>query len=578
MGTKLTHLAGLIAIAVAVSGCTDTASEHAAIDAGVSPDAAQAPDARSAPDATSVPDALATTTDAPPPPIPDASTAISLILEDVTVATNTATALDGRRTYDPVNRTLTYAWTVRSAPAGSVAAVHDAGKALASFTPDRDGGYVIALTVSAGSDSTTATMTLTAANLAPQFAVAPTPVTYTGTPIDVTAIATDANGDSLSYRWSVKGHPEGSSATVSSLSGTVHFVADVDGPYVLEVIASDGRADSAPFDIAVTSYHPIAPLAHRIIDAEASKSLARIVIVDELPATLYLYDPVADTEVTVALPQTPTSVSVSLDGHFAAVGHDGNVSYVDLVNARLVKVYPVTLPVLDVVLGGNGYIYAFPARDQWAALHIIDLQTGYESETSGNFLYAGTVGKLHPDGNRIYAADNGLSPESLFDYDITSATSPTSRLWPYWGDHSPCGDLWFTEDGARIVTRCGETFRATGDAKTDMTYSGTLAGLSQYSILQVGHSKAAGKLLVVRGSDGIFGDATLDEEVWLYGDQYLELDKRQSLGGFVVNGRGFPAHGRFVFADPDGAHYHVFLEADPSSALLQDYAVATYSL
>ena len=538
--------AALIAASMAAAGCSDSASEHPA----------DAPDA-------------------PPSTFPDASSAISVFLDNLTTPTNTEAAL-GAVTYDPLDRTLAYGWGVRSAPAGSTAVVHDADQTQATFKPDRDGEYTIALTVSAGSDSTTATMTLTAMNVAPQFSAAPSPVTYTGTPVDVSASATDENGDPITYRWSIMRHPDGSSATASSSSATVHFSPDADGAYVLEVIASDGRADSAPLDISVTSYHPIEQLGHRIIDAEMSKSLARIVMVDGDPPALYIYDPAANTEAKVVLAQTPSSVSVSPDGHFAAVGHDANVSYVDLVNAKVVKVYAVTIPVLDVVLGGDGYIYMFPTRDQWAELHVLNLQTGYESQTNYAFLYAGTVGKLHPDGNRIYAADNGLSPASLFDYDITTPTSPSSRLWPYWGDFSPCGNLWFTEDGARIVTRCGETFRAASTTMTDMTYAGTLAGFSQYSILEADHSKTAGKLLVVRNED-FFGDTTLDQEVWIYGDEFLELQKRQQLGGAIVNGAGFPVHGRFVFADPDGASYHVFLQIDPQSAALQDFAVATYS-
>jgi hypothetical protein len=33
-----------------------------------------------------------------------------------------------------------------------------------------------------------------------------------------------------------------------------------------------------------------------------------------------------------------------------------------------------------------------------------------------------------------------------------------------------------------------------------------------------------------------------------------------------------------VFTDPDGRHFHVVLQADPESALLRDFAVATYAL
>jgi len=47
---------------------------------------------------------------------------------------------------------------------------------------------------------------------------------------------------------------------------------------------------------------------------------------------LHVYDPLVDLEQTVELSAFPTSVSISPYGFYAAVGHNGTISYVDLVS------------------------------------------------------------------------------------------------------------------------------------------------------------------------------------------------------------------------------------------------------
>jgi hypothetical protein len=65
-------------------------------------------------------------------------------------------ALDGSASSDPdAADELTYEWSVESRPAGSVAAITGANSATASFEPDLQGDYVVALTVSDGEASDT---------------------------------------------------------------------------------------------------------------------------------------------------------------------------------------------------------------------------------------------------------------------------------------------------------------------------------------------------------------------------------------------------------------------------------------
>ncbi|MBW6511957.1 MAG: hypothetical protein K0A93_07555 [Desulfuromonadaceae bacterium] len=74
----------------------------------------------------------------------------------------------------------------------------------------------------------------------------------------------DADGDLLSYSWSIITVPTGSNATLSDTSvARPTFTADVDGNYVFSLIVNDGFADSSADTITVTAATPnSAPVAN----------------------------------------------------------------------------------------------------------------------------------------------------------------------------------------------------------------------------------------------------------------------------------------------------------------------------
>jgi hypothetical protein len=70
-------------------------------------------------------------------------------------------------------------------------------------------------------------------------------VVGTSITLDGTA-STDANGDTLTYKWSLLYKPSNSLATLSSTSvSKPTFTADAVGTYVASLIVNDGKADSA---------------------------------------------------------------------------------------------------------------------------------------------------------------------------------------------------------------------------------------------------------------------------------------------------------------------------------------------
>jgi hypothetical protein len=336
-------------------------------------------------------------------------------------------------------------------------------------------------------------------------------------------------------------------------------------------------ADQASHVPAATPQVPGALLSYQVIDAEYSLALDRIVMISDDPAQLHVYDPSTGSEATVDLSRSPSSVSVGPDGSFAAVGHDRKISYVDLKSARLVKTLNVTTDAWDVVLAGNGWVYASPRTGQWVRLRAVDLEANKEFDSTGLLVHAGSVYKLQPDGQSLYGAERRKSPADLQKLDIADGVpvhlyeSPSHRGYPMGGD------LWLSEDGQRIFTAGGTVLRTSSNPEDDMTYVGSLTNLER--IRHLTHSSAAGLILAIpsKGSAADFPrfPSPGTNHVLIFGYENLDLQRTLTLPEYVVNGLPYDAIGRFVFANAAGTQYYVIVQAEEGAGLLQDYGVVS---
>jgi hypothetical protein len=388
----------------------------------------------------------------------------------------------------------------------------------------------------------------------------------------------DANGDPLTYAWTFTSIPDDSHAVLSgAATAQPTFTAAVAGRYQVQLVVGDGRHVSAPDAVVVTAGDtPITGLSYRVIDAEYSKALDAIITISSAPNQLHIFRTNDRRETVVPLSLPPQTVSVGPDGLFAAVGHNGWISYVDLTAGTLVKTLLVSTDVLDVVLAGNGYVYAFPRTDQWENIRSVHVGTGQETLHSGMPIYAGTKGNLHPSGGAIYGANNGLSPSDIEKYDISQGPAQYSYDSPYHGDYAMCGDLWMSEDGSRIFTRCGNVFRSSSVRSEDMIYDGRLSQLD--AIRHLSHSSILGKVFAI--SDSTYYYSPLgrpDTEVQIYDGAFLAFERIVPLPRFAVGQATYAAHGRFVFVHSDGSRYYVIAQADPSAGMLYDYGIVTFS-
>jgi len=152
--------------------------------------------------------------------------------------------------------TLTYSWVFLSRPSGSSTALANRFSVMPSFVIDLAGTYTIQLTVSNGTDSSSATVMVSTANTPPVANAGPDQTVKVGSTVTLTgAGSTDVNGDPLTYKWTLTQRPAGS-ASILNNANTVSptFVADKVGQYQASLTVNDGMVDSlTPSTVTITS-------------------------------------------------------------------------------------------------------------------------------------------------------------------------------------------------------------------------------------------------------------------------------------------------------------------------------------
>ncbi|WP_330148256.1 glycosyl hydrolase family 18 protein [Shewanella oncorhynchi] len=176
---------------------------------------------------------------------------------DVNVTGPADVTLNGSGSRDPENAALSYLWTQVSGPSVAIANADMANATIQLGATQTDVVYGFSLKVTdpeglSATDSVTVTNKADTPNQAPVVTLAPTATVEAGKTVSIVANASDADGDALTYAWTV---PAGVSATGQNSATLV-----VTGPnvteatlYGLSVLVSDGALDaSASTNLTVT--------------------------------------------------------------------------------------------------------------------------------------------------------------------------------------------------------------------------------------------------------------------------------------------------------------------------------------
>ena len=182
------------------------------------------------------------------PPVADAG-------PDQTALVGDTVTLDGSGSTDPDGDALSYAWSLTTVPTGSAATLAGPNSVNPSFVIDIPGTYVAQLVVNDGSvDSAPDSVIVVTDNSRPVADAGPDQAGVEGDTIALDGTgSSDADGDPLTYLWSLLTRPGSSSATLDDPSSpTPAFVADAVGEFVAQLIVNDGALDSAPDSTLVT--------------------------------------------------------------------------------------------------------------------------------------------------------------------------------------------------------------------------------------------------------------------------------------------------------------------------------------
>ncbi|MEQ1698414.1 MAG: FG-GAP-like repeat-containing protein [Hyphomicrobiaceae bacterium] len=172
------------------------------------------------------------------------------------VAAGKAVVLDGASSVSPAGTKLTYAWRIVRAPVGSAATLDNPAKDRPRFTLDKPGDYTVELIArNASGASAPVQFVVSTVNQPPaaQATIVRHPVTGVYT-LDATS-SFDADGDALTYTWTIVGKPAGSAAVIADAQNPLAQLAtDVAGAYAVRLSVTDSRGvTTVGAPLAITS-------------------------------------------------------------------------------------------------------------------------------------------------------------------------------------------------------------------------------------------------------------------------------------------------------------------------------------
>jgi hypothetical protein len=303
---------------------------------------------------------------------------------------------------------------------------------------------------------------------------------------------------------------------------------------------------------------PLTRLPYNVVDAAYDKPLDKLVLVSAGPNELHIHDPRVHSDQRVPLALPPFGVSVRPDGLYAAVGHDGWVSYVNLQTATVERIFKVFLDVGHLILAANGYAYLFPSQ---SSDEVYSLNIATATATASGLANDSRNPRLYADGNFIYSGGNYFSKWAI-------AQGVGSNLGRSINDNT-CGNIWLTEDGMRMITGCGWIYRTSSIPSEDLQPNGSLLNIIR--VFWAEQASIPGVTAVLGMQDWSSPGA---DKLRIYGDEYLQLLRTVSLHPFPVGSSYYTGYGQFAFWNASETEVIVVEKVDDSAGLLSGYGIA----
>lgn len=185
---------------------------------------------------------------------------VAVIKGDINAKPGQIVNISGLDSFDPDGDILVYQWVLIASPTGSIATLSSTNTPDISISPDLDGLYRIQIVVNDGkvdSDPTTIDIIVSTPNSAPIASAGKDLSVDIGLTVALDGSASyDPDGDSLTYKWFFVSKPFDSQAELLNVSSpNPTFVPDqytLTGNYVIQLIVSDGKVESAPDEVVIT--------------------------------------------------------------------------------------------------------------------------------------------------------------------------------------------------------------------------------------------------------------------------------------------------------------------------------------
>ncbi len=328
----------------------------------------------------------------------------------------------------------------------------------------------------------TATGTITDDDASPVL-TAIADVSYTvGQTVDITAAATDADGDTITYAWTRKENedtpaiPQGTALNQAQLT----FATTAAGTYTMTVTASDGKGNSATEDVTIT-----------VSAAQATPALALSGTANgeeggSLSLTLTSDINVADT-LDVAFTVQGSVAATDTDAA-AADFNGGTLSGIATASFANGKTATVTVPLTDDgdVEGDEGFRIALASGSGYTLAASSQTLAGTITDNDGIRLVAASGEGVFEGGTQEVALEAVATTNGGVGYskDADFAATLSGVSWSYQGGAAAAADFDTTPTSATFASGDASVdFVAASDGDAQESYSIKLAAVTGHTVV-----------------------------------------------------------------------------------------------
>jgi DNA-binding beta-propeller fold protein YncE len=163
----------------------------------------------------------------------------------------------------------------------------------------------------------------------------------------------------------------------------------------------------------------------------------------------------------IQLAGKPLMMDISKDGQKLAVACSG-LALIDLETYQVTQL-PVSIVIASVAFDFSGQLYV-TSSDSWGKIHKIDAATGGillsfgSGATLSNLIYQSAIVKTDTTGTYLYVGERGISPASLYKFDIRGAAPIFLAEDQHGAIGSNLQDLAIHKGGAYVYLACGSPY------------------------------------------------------------------------------------------------------------------------